>query len=294
MLLLSPQHDKSTLELLNSCFPVPPGASFYDDFPVWMPGTGPDAYRFGAIEGDHLISTALLRPARLRTLEGETVRVGLIGGVTTDAGHRGKGLASEMVSEAIEKARTLQLQTLLLWGSEHGLYERLGFQVSGTQWRASVASCLKESLHLRAAQGEMKSGFSPELFALLQSRQQGLILESQDERWMSRHKNVSWSTWVESGKIKAYIAAHRGIDLQGYVHEWGGEAPALMSLLDRIVTKEPDLLLLGPSDTPKRLALAKLPPDTVTEPLALFLNLDPRAPTGDSFEKIWIWGLDAG
>ena len=293
MPLLDPQHDKSIEGLLNGCFPVPQGASFYDDFPVWEPTHGAKAFRFGVLEGDHLISTAFLRAARLRTLGGSSLRVGLIGGVTTDAGHRGKGLASEIVGEAIEKARALKLQTLLLWGSEHTLYGRLGFQLSGTQWRAGLSACLKESHHPRATQGEMKSGFSSELFSLLQARKEGLILEQHDEQWMSRHRNVSWLTWAEAGKIKAYVAAHRGIDLQGYVHEWGGETPALMALLGELAKKEPDLLILGPSDTPKRLALSKLPLDTVTEPLALFLNLDPQAPTGTEFEKIWIWGLDA-
>jgi predicted N-acetyltransferase YhbS len=62
-------------------------------------------------------------------VQGERFPVVGVGGVIVEAGHRGRGLAREVVEAALAKARTLGPQFALLFCHEDraGLYRKLGF-----------------------------------------------------------------------------------------------------------------------------------------------------------------------
>jgi hypothetical protein len=83
----------------------------------------------------------------------------------------------------------------------------------------------------------------------------------------------------------------RGIDLGGFVHEWGGSPAELRALLHQIRQERPEAWLLGPSDTQARLGLRELPQSWVEESLALCQSLDPMVEP--LLNSLWIWGLDA-
>ena len=281
--------------LLNRCFPVPSGSSFYDDFPVWDPRRRiPGVRHFGLKEGEQMVASATLREAPLQ-VGGKLLRAGLIGGVATDPGHRGHGHASRLVEEVVQEAKASGVQVLLLWGSEHALYERLGFALAGRQVRFRLSDL--EPLGEELPQGRIRRGWEPAIFELMRQRADGLKLRTGDAAWLSGHRNTQWWSWERiapnglAGATVAYAAIDRGIDLGGFVHEWGGSPAELRALLHQIRHERPEAWLLGPSDTQARLGLRELPQSWVEESLALCQSLDPMVEP--LLNSLWIWGLDA-
>src|SRR5437867_2757803 len=71
--------------LLDSCFEVPKGKRFLDDFPVWDARFEvASSLRIGIFHGDILVSSAAVRICSLKTPSDEFVKVASIGAVATD------------------------------------------------------------------------------------------------------------------------------------------------------------------------------------------------------------------
>jgi predicted N-acetyltransferase YhbS len=277
-------------QLLNQGFPVPPGASFLHDFPVWdtvnFSGRAVATRGFALKDSDKYVAAAGLRFAKLRSPRG-SVTIGLIGGVVADAAYQGQGLASRMIEALTAEAVARKVSGLVLWGSEHSLYQRLGFELMGVQRRISLSSVKTDAAALSGLR--LGKGWTDSLWPAIESfRFLGLEISPQDRAWFASHPNVDWR-WVSSpaGKILAYAAIGRGIDLPNIVHEWGGDARVLKALLATIAVDYPygDLLVPSKDLTPSTLDL----PAGIEESLCMARALDPAFPAS---KDLWFWGLD--
>lgn len=306
-----PDHRLQLESLLNRSFPVAEGGSFYDDFPVWDHRSYSDPrsqspqgsqslqnpmVQIGVFRNKKLASTASVRIADLKARGGQ-VRVALIGAVATDSAWRGHGLASKTVALATQWAQERGAALAVLWGSEHSLYQRMGFELCGEQVRVPLAAAfakLKIDPHSLGST-PMGRGWKPELFDILKKRPGGLALRASDERWISAHKNVQWYWNGEGSTPRAYAAIGRGMDLHGLVHEWGGEKKALMELLAQISVEHPEASLLGAPQMVRPLGLAFDPQSVeflcmarVLNPVAVFSAFNPMIPcTAESSDEGW-------
>ena len=229
--------------LLDQVFAVPAGMHFLEDFPVWdgRVGPGPEqVLRAGAFKGEQLVSSACVRLARLKTAAGNSLAVGIVGGVATDPQFRGRGLASAVVSLGVRWAEERGAALMLLWGSEHSLYRKQGFEPCGSQVRLPLSS-----FNFDSAAEQVQEGWRPSLFPQIKSREGGLLLEDRDQSWYSAHRNVRWFWIGDPQRPAAYAALGRGIDLSGMVHEWGGDRLGLMKIFGHIKGLEPQATLLG-------------------------------------------------
>jgi GNAT superfamily N-acetyltransferase len=271
-------------DLLDHCFGVAGGRHFFEDFPIWDPAVvprGPKLVRLGAWKGDRLVASAGLRLAELALGDSSRTPVALIGAVATDPAFRGRGLASQLTAELVKRAAEAGAALALLWGSEHRMYARLGFELAGSQIRAPLA---RLELGAKGEAPAIVRGWTDALFPLIQSRARGVILEDSDLEWYRAHRHVEWLRAERQGKIVAYAAFGRGIDLGGIVHEWGGEPGALAHLLMSVLAAHPEAELLGPADA-SQFGLNKHP----AERLALVLKIAHAGP----LPPLWVWGLDA-
>ncbi|OFZ81850.1 MAG: hypothetical protein A2583_10600 [Bdellovibrionales bacterium RIFOXYD1_FULL_53_11] len=300
-------------ELLGSAFGVPQGTSFFDDFPVWDERHGADIYRAGAYDGGRLVAAASCRIARLAVAKG-SVSVAVIGGVVTHASHRGRGLASEAVNIAIEHAASQGAVLALLWGSEHSMYRKLGFELCGVQSRVPIKQ-IKDRLVSHAFSGmKTGTGWQDAVFKCMRGREGGFIIENKDKKWLSAHKNVHWWWIGDNLEVRAYAAVGRGIDLGGMIHEWGGDKEALMLLLARLQETGPMLEILGSPALFEKYGFN--PAGSVREHLCMARVVDAGAlaraggvdPAGAAPDArwffgapdaraarmpLWVWGLDA-
>lgn len=312
--------------LLDTAFPVSAGGHFFDDFPVWDerkdPGPG-EILRVGIFEGRELVTSACVRLAGLRAAAGRTVPVCLIGAVATASSHRGQGLASQAVQFAVQWAEERGAVLSLLWGSEHSLYRKLGFEPCGEQILLPLSTFNTEGFG-----ADVSEGWQPGIFETLKLRDSGLVLEHKDYRWYSAHKNVRWFWVGEAKRPRAYAALGRGVDLHDVVHEWGGERDALFALFGHIQRVAPTAQLLGGPTVLKQYGfvfpeaqVAPLCLARITEPVVVFSAFAPGQQLDavalkdlkpnewsrlffGPFEEgaripppfplpLWIWGLDA-
>lgn len=319
---------KQFSRLLDSGFGVQAPGRFLDDFPIWDERLGPageKVIRIGVWDGGELVSCAGARLAQIRVPTG-SMDVVLIGAVATAESHRGSGLASRTVSLAVEWGRERGAAMAMLWGGETGLYERLGFELCGVQMRAPL-----EALDLGAPLKDFSGivlgrGWIPSLMSSLRMRGSGLKLTPSDESWIEAHRGTDWYWLGDPAAPRAYAAIGRGIDLQGLVHEWGGESPEELKTLLRLVRMErPDAQLLASPDLLTAWQLVPASASSASVAPAEFLCLaraldvkrlvraygvplpenDPLLTTpnaaacrmlfgpGPGALPLWIWGLDA-
>ncbi len=246
---ISGTENLSKLEkLLNIAFEVPQNKSFFDDFPVWNKNNGANIHTLGVFENNNLLSTAGLYICKLKTPKSH-LNIGLIGGVATHPGARGRGFASKIVRELILIAKKNNLSLLLLWGSEHSLYRKLGFELCGIQERTSINALDLPSNNTGL---EINSGWTRGLLKLLQNRSSGILIDEKNKTLFEKHKNVTWYWTGKKEAPLAYAAIGRGIDLSNIIHEWGGDINSLLQLLAHLKNTNPKLQIIGHPDILKQ------------------------------------------
>ena len=280
------EHSEGELEaLLARTFPVLPGKSLFDDFPVWRFPV--DKLQLGAYVGEKLVSTASVRLANVSLSAIEQISAALIGCVATDEKWRGKGLASVLVEGLIDWSIKRKADLAVLWGSEEKMYKRLGFSLKGTQARVVLSDLSLSS----SASAQVHKAWNPRIFDCLKSRECGLSLSMTDLKWIEAHKNITWYWMGTKQEITAYAAVGKGIDLAGMIHEWGGEQKALYQLLHTLQKENPSLQLLGHPEQLSRFAPASA---MKIEYLCMARGLNPKMGDLDAiFRKLWFWGLDS-
>jgi GNAT superfamily N-acetyltransferase len=273
--------------LEDLAFAVPPPGHYLDDFPVWDPAKAVvgTVFRLGAFDGEKLAGACGVRLAELR-FPLRAVTVALIGAVATASEYRGRGFATQLVTLAVQWATQRGAVAALLWGSEHQLYGKIGFGPCGTQATLPLSGIGGGSSE------KVSTGWTPGILTALKSRRSGLIVRDVDRSWLSSHKNVRWYWTGSAQQVSAYAALGRGIDLSHFVHEWGGERSALISIFQQIAQDDPYALLLGSptvfkhyglqhdSATEERLALVR-----VIDAMALFEAVHSDSKFTALFEK---------
>ncbi len=269
--------------LLDVCFSVPEGCHYFDDFPVWNPKFGVfPLLRIGAFEGKKLVSTAAVRLGTLRPYQGSEnsqTRIAIIGAVATDPLWRGMGLASRLISLSVDWARDKGASLVVLWSSEQNLYRRHGFELCGAQMEVPLAQ-----MQITETPAEqVYRGWNYKLFELVRERRGGLILGDKDRGWFEGHKNVEWMYVGSSDSPKAYVAVGRGVDMNGIIHEWGGETKGLLSLLQFLKSNSPNLKFLC---SPFHMEELGIPvPKSKLESLCMAKILDPEKLVENFFPK---------
>ncbi|WP_312439853.1 GNAT family N-acetyltransferase [Janthinobacterium sp.] len=101
------------------------GVSLERHFP-WLASASPSVTFAEARIGGMTVGGLVLRELSC-TLEGKTLRVGMIGLVCVAPSYRGQGVANRLIAAAIAHAGEQGLDCLTLWTSKHAVYEKQGF-----------------------------------------------------------------------------------------------------------------------------------------------------------------------
>lgn len=270
-LLNGPQDRASASILLDQCFGLSEGQRFLDDFPIWDSELASTTERWGVFAGERLIGSAGIRHAELKTLAEGKIRVGLLGGVVTDPAFQGRGIASILVNHALQSALQRHAAVVLLWGSQHALYRKAGFELCGEQIRLPL-----KNLSLDEKPILMKEAYGPQIFEIMKERPTGLSISEMDRAWIESHRHVKWWTTIDPKDPFAYLAYERGIDLGGIIHEWGGDAASIRGLFAGLRENHPHAEILGSISRFKELEIQS-PQNGGSEYLCMAKILDPMA-----------------
>jgi GNAT superfamily N-acetyltransferase len=288
--------DPSRIEpLLNECFPVEPGCSFFDDFPswnseraLWVALLGPDgrpAAAAGALPGEWIVGP-----------DGASMTIVRIGGVVTHESWRGHGLASQLVGTLVEHASSAGARACVLWGQDSSLYRRIGFEPLGRQIRAPLAELVSGEDRAPGVL-RLEEGFTGDVFrAMGESRRRhgGVALSSAEEDEVLCYRNTRWARVLDAeGVLRGYGAFGKGIDLGLQLHEWGGSPEAVRMIGRWAHSLHSDAEIMGTQPHLEEI-FGELPGQSVVESLCLSKVFDPetRARLAVREDRLWFWGLD--
>jgi GNAT superfamily N-acetyltransferase len=191
-------------------------------------GPAHSAELLGAFSDGELYAHAACREVRVRTERG-SLRVLMVGSVVTAPEHRGRGLASELVRAAIERARCGGCDAVVLWSDRWAFYERLGFRPSGSQLEVE----LRSRPGAPPAAGVRHASFAdlPSLHAL--HARKPCAAERTLGELAVLLTATPMATWVleRGGEVIAYACQGKGLDFTGWWHEVGGEDEDVAALV---------------------------------------------------------------
>ncbi len=177
------------------------------------------------------------------------LRFGMISNVFTRPDARGMGLATRVVSRAIEFLEESRCALAILWSDKEKFYSKLHFKRMGKEWIFTLYPAgFHENPHgLR----EYDESLAKDILALHERKP--LRVERSLEEMIKLLRIPKMKTYVyigPSGKTEAYACLGKGEDFNGWIHETGGDPVAVETLLGGIIKKlgKPAYLVLSPQE----------------------------------------------
>lgn len=188
-------------------------------------------------ENEEVLAHAVVRPMIIKTPAG-LFKIAALGSVVTSSDRRNEGLSTKTIESCLEGARAHGCDFAILWTDLYDFYRRMGFELGGSE----VSVLLDRDIQT----GEQNLKFlesgkiAPEAIHRLYAQHTVTSLRTVDEtrRYLQIPNSRVYTAWDANGQLKAYAIEGKGVDLDGYVHEWGGGVQALLSLFAHIRTTQ--------------------------------------------------------
>lgn len=252
------------LEFLTKKLRAEAGWSIAAEYPTAFHASNLHNMRIIA-DGPLLLSHAVLKPLIIKSPQ-VIYKVGAIGSVVTDESCRGQGLSSTIINECLESARNQNCDIAILWTNLYDFYRKFGFELAGSEVSFVIEDNFTTNMHGLRFSTDYR--VSPEAIHRLYSMHTVSSVRSLDEtrRFMAIPNTQIYTAWEPTGQLAAYAIEGKGVDLKGYIHEWGGNVPKLLALLSWIrQTKNEPYTIIVPSHSDNLLRHLKALPMTMNE-----------------------------
>gem|GEM_PF-769176 len=177
-----------------------------------------------------LVSACSILPREF-VVDGESLRVGLVGSVVTRASHRGKGLAASVLACAESELARRGCLVAALWAEDPEYYAQRGWRPWGSEidfvLPRELVAYLPDPTGVRLAQASDATAIH-RLYAMQRRR----VARSRDQtRKLLVIPGMDVLVRERQGEVVAYSCLGRGGDLQEVVHEWSGAVQDVLALL---------------------------------------------------------------
>ena len=180
-----------------------------------------------------VLSHAVMKPLILRTPLA-IFKVAAIGSVVTDSQHRNQGLSRKILDNCIVEASKQECDIAMLWTDLYEFYQKLDFELAGTEmsfvFEQEFAQPVADLKFLKTAL------VSAEAIHRLYQQHTVTSVRTVDEikKFLQIPNSKIYTAWNSNNQLVAFAIEGKGVDLNGYIHEWGGSVQALISLLSFI------------------------------------------------------------
>ncbi|MEZ4872934.1 MAG: GNAT family N-acetyltransferase [Bdellovibrionales bacterium] len=184
-------------------------------------------------DGDNIVSHALTRDLMIKSPI-SLFKVTTIGSVVTDEKYRNKGLSKATIENCLEASREKGCDFAILWSDLHNFYSKIGFELAGSEISYVINKPLPEATEpLRVIEGNK---ISAQAIADLYNKHTVVSLRnaSDIQKYLAIPEMRVYTAWDSNNKLRAYAIEGKGVDLSGYIHEWGGNVTDLLSLISHM------------------------------------------------------------
>lgn len=223
--------------------------SVTDEYPLAFDSKNANNIRIVTDEEKNIISHAVVKPTIVKTPYA-LFNVAVIGSVMTDPRYRQQGLSSQLIENCIDQAHLLKCDIAILWTDLFDFYKNFNFELAGTE----VSLIINEQFQPEKRRTDLKilntSQVDPQALLRLYNLHTVTSHRSVDD--MKKYLRIPnarvYTAWNQKNQLEAYAIEGKGIDLQGYIHEWGGNTSALTELLVFAQKQQnKELILITPS-----------------------------------------------
>ncbi|WII70718.1 GNAT family N-acetyltransferase [Bdellovibrio sp. 22V] len=182
---------------------------------------------------ERVLSHAVMKPLIIKSPH-VIFKVGAIGSVVTDDGHRGQGLSTRVINDCLKSATEQSCDIAILWTDLFDFYRRMGFELAGSE----ISFVIEEEFDIPPVnlRFSVDSKVSPDAIYRLYSAHTVNSVRTIEEtrKFLSIPQTQVYTAWEPNGQLAAYAIEGKGVDLGGYIHEWGGSVSKLMALFSFI------------------------------------------------------------
>lgn len=189
--------------------------------------------RIIAADEGQVLSHAVLKPLIIKSPH-VIFKVAAIGSVVTENDHRGQGLSTQVIEDCLKSAKEQSCDIAILWTDLFDFYRRLGFELAGSE----VSFVIEEEFCVPNAnlRFSVDAKVSPDAIHRLYSAHTVNSVRTIEEtrKFLSIPQTKVYTAWENNGQLAAYAIEGKGVDLGGYIHEWGGSTSKLMALFSYV------------------------------------------------------------
>jgi GNAT superfamily N-acetyltransferase len=220
--------------------------SIADEYPLAIDDSNLNNIRI-IKDNENYLSAAVMKPQLMKSPAGIFKMAG-IGSVVTNPSHRNQGLSRQVLEECLSAAQAHGCDFAVLWTNLYDFYRKIGFELAGHEVALTIQEPWPEETNhgLRFAHGANVEAEA--ILRLYSMHTAGSIRTAEDIRKYLKIPNSNvYTAWDDQGRMQAYAIEGKGMDLGGYVHEWGGGVSKLLPLLHHIrVSQNRPITVLSP------------------------------------------------
>lgn len=184
-------------------------------------------------DNNRLLSHAVIKPLIVRTPLA-IYKVAAVGSVFTHPEHRNMGLSHKVLEECLHEATKQECDMAILWSDLYEFYRKMNFELAGSE----ISFVLENEFAAPMTGLKIIKGTQISVDAVTRLYNQhsvNSVRTTEETRKFFQIPNSSvFTAWNNSNQLVAYAIEGKGADLTGYIHEWGGSTPAILSLLSHI------------------------------------------------------------
>ena len=194
-------------------------------------------------EDEKIISHAVLKTFVVKSPHA-IFKVGAIGSVVTDPEYRQQGHSTNNINKCLNMATTQDCDLVVLWTDQFDFYRKLGFELAGFDYSYLFDSVQPvKNKNLRFVTG---NNVDPNALLKLYSQHTvHAVRNLEDFRQFLKIPNSNlFTAWDQNNQLVAYAVEGKGADLINYIHEWGGQADALLDLFQYIRNEKKEVITI--------------------------------------------------